>query len=238
MRARRPARIAPKLSKVRPHHHPPCLATRVRGRVELVLDFASGRGLRKGPNPARWRGNLDAALPKPSKVTKVQHHATVKVGDDSDFMARRATIAGMGARALEFAILTAARSGEVRGARWTEIDLAAGLWTEPAERMKAGREHRVPLCDMSLSAVLRRMNIEATVHGFRGKFRDWASEHTNHPGEVAEMALAHAVGDKVEAVYRGGDLLDKRSALMTDWSVFLAASKWCPQALLPNRHRW
>jgi integrase len=228
-------------------------ATRVRSRIELVLDYATARGFREGPNPARWRGNLDAALPKPSKVTKVQHHAAVPVANVSGFMLQLAEVAGMGARALEFLILTAARSGEVRGARWSEFDIASALWVVPAERMKAGREHRVPLSkaaskllqslpkgqgadlvfpgmrgplsDMSLSAVLRRMKVDATVHGFRSTFRDWVSEHTNHSSEVAEMALAHAVSDKVEAAYRRGDLLDKRSALMTDWSVFLAASK-------------
>jgi integrase len=228
-------------------------ATRVRSRIELVLDYATARGFREGPNPARWRGNLDAALPKPSKVTKVQHHAAVPVADISHFMTRLVAVAGMGARALEFLIMTAARSGEVRGATWSELDIEAALWTVPAERMKAGREHRVPLSkpaiqllwslpqgqgadlvfpgmrgplsDMSLSAVLRRMKVDATVHGFRSTFRDWVSEQTNHPSEVAEMALAHAVGDKVEAAYRRGDLFEKRLLLMSDWAEFLAASK-------------
>jgi integrase len=155
----------------------------------------------------------------------------------------------MGARALEFLILTGARSGEVRGAVSKEIDLAASLWVVPGARMKSGREHRVPLSkpaidllralpqgqasylvfpglrgplsDMSLTAVLRRMDVRATVHGFRSTFRDWISEHTNHPSEVAEMALAHAVGDKVEAAYRRGDLFEKRVALMADWANFL-----------------
>ncbi len=226
-------------------------ARRVRSRIELVLDYATARGFREGPNPARWRGNLDAALPKPSKVTKVQHHAAVPVATVSGFMMRLAEVTGMGARALEFLILTAARSGEVRAARWSELDIASALWIVPAERMKAGREHRVPLSkaatkllrslpkgqgadlvfpgmrgslsDMSLSAVLRRMKVDATVHGFRSTFRDWVSEHTNHPSEVAEMALAHAVGDKVEAAYRRGNLFEKRVALMADWATFLAA---------------
>lgn len=224
-------------------------ATRVRSRVELVLDFAAARGLRDGPNPARWRGNLDAALPKASRVAKVEHHAAVAVADVPAFFARLRTQAGIGARALEFAILTAARSGEVRGAVWKEFDLEAALWTVPAARMKAGREHRVPLSaaalallkaqpkggdddlvfpgtrgplsDMSLTAVLRRMKVEATVHGFRSTFRDWAAERTSYASEIAEMALAHAVGDKVEAAYRRGDLLQRRVALMEDWSRFL-----------------
>jgi integrase len=228
-------------------------ATRVRSRVELVLDFASARGLREGPNPARWRGNLDAALPKPSRLATVRHHPAVAVADIASFMKRLRVQQGMGARALEFAILTAARSGEVRGAVWAEVDFAGSLWTVPALRMKSGREHRVPLSepalkllrslpkgapadtvfpgsrgqlsDMSLTAVLRRMGVDATVHGFRSTFRDWSSEHTNHTSEVAEMALAHAVGDKVEAAYRRGDLFEKRLLLMSDWAAFLGDEK-------------
>jgi len=225
-------------------------ATRVRSRIELVLDYATARGLRQGPNPARWRGNLDAALPKASKLTKVEHHAAVPVVEAPAFMHSLRQQPGMGARALEFVILTAARSGEVRGVTWTEIDLQSGLWTVPAARMKGGREHRVPLSqaalallrvmgprepgdiifpglkgslsDMSLTAVLRRMKVQATVHGFRSTFRDWVSECTHFPGEVAEMALAHAVGDKVEAAYRRGDLLARRMQLMQDWGQYLA----------------
>jgi integrase len=228
-------------------------ATRVRSRMELVLDFAAARGLREGPNPARWRGNLDAALAKPKKLAKVRHHAAVAVDAIRMFMTHLRAQPGMGAKALEFAILTAARSGEVRGAVWSEVDLVESLWTVPALRMKSGREHRVPLSkpavkllrslpngapddlmfpglrgplsDMSLTAVLRRMNVNATVHGFRSTFRDWASEHTTHASEVAEMALAHAVGDKVEAAYRRGDLFEKRVLLMSDWAAFLATRK-------------
>jgi len=224
-------------------------ASRVRSRIELVLDFATARGLRQGPNPARWRGNLDAALPKASKVAKVQHHAAVPVAEAPAFMQRLRRQPGTGARALEFTILTAARSGEVRGATWAEIDLQAAVWTVPARRMKAGRVHRVPLgvaaqkllrsvgprepedlvfaglkgtlSDMSLTAVMRQMKVDATVHGFRSTFRDWVSERTIHSSEVAEMALAHAVGDKVEAAYRRGDLLAQRVRLMKDWEGFL-----------------
>ena len=226
-------------------------ATRVRSRMELVLDFGTARGLREGPNPARWRGNLDAALPKPARVAKVQHHPAVPVADVAAVMARLRQRQGMGARALEFTVLTAARSGEVRGATWAEFDLEKALWTVPAERMKAGREHRVPLTapalallvalpkgkadepvfaaprggqlsDMTLTAVMRRMALEAVPHGFRSTFRDWAAERTNYPAEVAEMALAHAVGDKVEAAYRRGDLFEKRRQMMADWAAFLA----------------
>ena len=172
-------------------------------------------------------------------------------------MARLRNQSGMGAKALEFAVLTAARSGEVRGALWSEVDMAGALWTVPAHRMKSGREHRVPLShaaiellrslpkgglndsvfaglhgvlsDMSLTAVLRRMKVDATAHGFRSTFRDWSSEYTSHASEVAEMALAHAVGDKVEAAYRRGDLLEKRVQLMNDWAKFLEAEKPGPR---------
>jgi len=229
-------------------------ATRVRSRIELVLDYATARGYREGVNPARWKGNLDAALPSPAKVAPVRHHAAVHVKEIASFMKRLRSQDGVGARALEFAVLTAARSGEVRGAVWSEVDLAAALWTIPAARMKSGREHRVPLSkaalkllrslpgdrlpdqpvfagirgplsDMSLTAVLRRMGVPATAHGFRSTFRDWVSEYTQHSSEVAEMALSHAIGDKVEAAYRRGDLFEKRVALMSDWASFLARSR-------------
>ncbi len=226
-------------------------ASRVRSRMELVLDWATARGLRDGLNPARWRGHLDKLLPKPSKVTTVEHHPALPVGDVGAFMVRLREAQGTGARALEFAILTAARSGEVRGATWAEIDTEAKTWTIPAARMKAGKEHRVPLTaealellksqtrmpgtdlvfpaprggqlsDMTLAAVLRRMGVPAVPHGFRSTFRDWASERTNYPRDAAEMALAHAIGDKVEAAYRRGDLFEKRRLMMADWAKFLA----------------
>jgi integrase len=226
-------------------------AVRLRGRVELVLDWATARGYRDGLNPARWRGHLDKLLPRPSKVNGRAHHPAVPVGDVGAFMVRLRRAEGMGARALEFAILTAARSGEVRGATWGEIDLQAKVWTVPGARMKAGKEHRVPLSkaalavlaglpegrpddlvfpavrggmlsDMTLSAVLRRMEVPAVPHGFRSTFRDWAAERTNFPRDAAEMALAHAIGDKVEAAYRRGDLFEKRRVMMEDWASFLA----------------
>ena len=226
-------------------------ASRLRGRIEQVLDWATARGLREGLNPARWRGYLDKLLPKPSKVNKAEHYAALPVGDVGAFMVRLRAAEGRGARALEFAILTAARSGEVRGAVWSEFDLVEKVWTVPAARMKAGKEHRVPLStearallaalpqgkpdalvfpaprggmlsDMTLAAVLRRMEVPAVPHGFRSTFRDWASERSNYPRDVAEMALAHAIGDKVEAAYRRGDLFEKRRVMMADWAQFLA----------------
>jgi len=226
-------------------------ASRLRNRIELVLDWAAARGLREGPNPARWRGHLDKLLPKPSKVQKTEHHAAVPVGDVGAFMARLHEVEGMGARALEFVILTAARSGEVRGAKWAEIDLRAKVWVVPAERMKAGKEHRVPLSDtalallkalpridggelvfpspkggtlsdMTLVSVTRRMKVNAVPHGFRSTFKDWASERTSYPRDVTEMALAHAIPDKTEASYRRGDLFEKRRLMMRDWAAFLA----------------
>ena len=226
-------------------------ATRVRARIEAVLDWATAHGYRQGLNPARWKGHLDAILAPASKVTKVEHHAALPAAAVGAFMRDLRGHDGMGARALEFAVLTAARSGEVRGARWSEIDLDARVWTVPAERMKMGREHRVPLSaaalqvlaalprskggdlvfvapkggelsDMTLSAVVRRMGVPAVPHGFRSTFRDWAAEQTNYPRDVAEMALAHAIGDRVEAAYRRGDLFAKRVKLMDAWAAFCA----------------
>ena len=232
-------------------------ASRLRGRIESVLDWATVRGYRSDDNPARWRGHLDKLLPAPSKVAKPEHHTAVALADVAGFMLKLRAAEGRGARALEFAILTAARSGEVRGARWAEVDRQAKMWVIPAARMKAGKEHRVPLSDaalslldalpkidagdlvfpasrtgldgvakplsdMALTAVMRRMGLDAVPHGFRSTFRDWAAERTNYPRDVAEMALAHTIGDKVEAAYRRGDLFDKRRQMMNDWAEFLA----------------
>jgi integrase len=233
----------------------PETASRVRGRIETILDFAKTRGWRSGENPAAWKGHLALTLPARSKVAKVEHHAALPWREIGDFMLALRNQAGIGARALRFAILTAARSGEVRGARWREIDFSMATWTVPADRMKGAREHRVPLSepaleilremskvrtsndpdafgfpgreagrplsDMSLTAVLRRMKLgDLTAHGFRSAFRDWAAETTAYPAELVEMALAHAVGNKVEAAYRRGDLFEKRRRLMDDWAVF------------------
>lgn len=224
-------------------------ATRLRGRIECVLDAATVRELRTGPNPARWKGHLDHILPAPRKVARVEHHAALPIGDVAGFVARLRAADGMGARALEFAILTAARSGEVRGATWDEIDVQAAVWAIGPERMKGGRAHRVPLSpaalallaslpqgepgapvfasakgttlsDMTLTAVLRRMKVAVTAHGFRSTFRDWAAERTNYPNEVCEQALAHAIENAAEAAYRRGDLFEKRRALMNDWATF------------------
>lgn len=229
-------------------------ATRLRGRIEQVLDWATARGYRTGLNPARWRGHLDKLLARPSKVARVDHHTALPVSEVSAFMKKLHQASGMGARALEFAILTAARSGEVRGAKWSEIDLEAAVWTVPAERMKAGVEHRVPLSapalgllsalprmagtdvvfpaprggvlsDMTLTAVLRRLNVDAVPHGFRSTFRDWAAEQTNYPHDVAEMALAHTIANKVEAAYRRGDLFEKRRLMMAEWAKFCAGQE-------------
>ncbi|HUF80571.1 MAG TPA: integrase arm-type DNA-binding domain-containing protein, partial [Burkholderiales bacterium] len=213
-------------------------AKRLRGRIESVLAYATASGFRTGDNPARWRGNLDAVMPKPGKLAKVEHHRALPVDGLPEFMAALRQVGGMGARALEFAILTGTRSGEVRGATWAEIDTKAKTWTIPGERMKAGRAHRVPLSpaavallkalprlegsefvfpaarggmlsDMTLSAVTRRMGVDAVPHGFRSTFRDWCAEHTNYPREVAEQALAHTISNAVEAAYRRGDLFEK-----------------------------
>jgi integrase len=240
----------------------PETASRVRGRIEAVLDAATVRGFRQGPNPAQWKGNLAHILPARAKVRKVAHHAALPFDDIPAFLTALHGRQGMGARALEFAILTAARTGEVLGARWGEIELNAKVWMLPAERMKAGREHRVPLSDaalavldkvrplalmrdgeadpaapvfpgprralplsnMSLLMCLRRMGRgDLTAHGFRSTFSDWAAERTAYPREVVEMALAHAVENKVEAAYRRGDLFDKRRKLMDAWAGFCAA---------------
>ncbi|MQA21692.1 tyrosine-type recombinase/integrase [Rugamonas rivuli] len=225
-------------------------ATRLRGRVESILDWATVSKFRHGENPARWRGHLDNLLANPNKVAPVKNHPALPWREAGAFMVALRLCVGMSARALEFAILTAARSGEVRGAVWEEVDVHARLWIVPAERMKAGKEHRVPLSDaalallnalprrcellfpgmkdrplsdMSLTAVLRRLQrTDITVHGFRSTFRDWCAEAAGNAftREVCEHALAHSLPDRVEAAYRRGDLLDKRIALMQAWADF------------------
>lgn len=241
-------------------------ASRVRGRVQAVLDWATARGYRQGDNPARWRAHLENLLPKRSKVQRVEHHPALPYGEIGEFMVAVRAEEGVAARAFEFAILTATRTAEVIGARWSEIDLAEKLWIIPAVRIKAGREHRVPLSapvlailqninrvrdgdyvfpggkrgkplsSMALLMLLRRMNrADLTVHGFRSTFRDWAAERTNFAREVAEMALAHVVSDKVEAAYRRGDLFQKRRQLMDAWAKQCAASKSGGAAIVPLR---
>lgn len=272
-------------------------ASRLRGRMECVLDWAIAHRYREGANPARWKGLLDNMLPPPEKIAKQEHHAALHYDELPAFMVSLRGHEGIGARALEFTILTAARSGETRGARWDEFDLECGVWTIPGERMKASKPHRVPLSlqalalvqgqrersvcdyvfpsplrgsphyvrdvrssgtgatlacppyaidslaetrgasparveysgaplsDMTLSAVLRRMKVPAVPHGFRSTFRDWAAEKTDHPREVAEMALAHTIGNKVEAAYRRGDLMEKRRQLMQAWGDYADSSR-------------
>jgi len=226
-------------------------ASRLRSRLELVLSYAMQAGHRpEGLNPARWRGGLDKLLARPAKVQKVEHHAALPIAEMGAFMARLRKQDGMAALVLQFVILTACRSGEARGATWSEIDLDEALWSLPGERMKAGRPHRVPLSpaavellrtvprftgvdlvfpaprggplsDMALSALMRRMAVPATPHGARSTFRDWAGERTTFPREVAEAALAHAVGDDTERAYARSDLLERRRQLMVAWAEFL-----------------
>jgi integrase len=228
----------------------PETASRLRGRIEAILDWAKARGLRTGENPARWRGHLDHLLPARAKVRSVKHHAALPYAEICTFLEALRCQKGIAAKALEFLILTAARTGEVLGAHWEEFDLPARVWTIPASRMKGAREHRVPLSEaavsllkemqstrqnqfvfpgdrraqlsnMALLMVLRRMKrSDVTAHGFRAAFRTWAAERTNFAREVVEAALAHVVGNKVEAAYQRGDLFDKRRRLMDAWAEF------------------
>jgi integrase len=228
----------------------PETASRVRGRIETVLDWAKARGYREGENPATWRGHLDKLLPNRRKVKRVEHHAAMPYAALPSFMGELGRREGVSARALEFAILTACRTGEVIGARWSEIE--GDVWTIPADRMKAGAEHRVPLSraaldllgnlpregefvfiggragrplsNMAMLELVRGMRPGLTVHGFRSTFRDWAAERTEFPNHVVEKALAHKVADKVEAAYRRGDLFDKRRSLMDAWAGFCGTS--------------
>jgi len=230
-------------------------ASRVRGRVEAVLDWAKARGLRAGENPARWQGHLDHLLPKKTKVRKVKHLRALSYADVAKFMAQLRKDTAISARALEILILTATRSGEVLGcAEWEEIDLNARVWTIPPSRTKADREHRIPLCDraveiltelrelgtkhvfpgqslqkplgeVSLLQAIKRLGrtADTTAHGFRSSFRTWVAERTNFQREVAEAALGHVNGDRVEASYQRGDLFEKRRRLMDAWGEFCAA---------------
>lgn len=242
-------------------------AKRVRSRVENVLDWAQVKGHRSGDNPARWKGNLEALMPKPGKVAKSENQPALTLKDAPAWFAALQAREGVSARALEFLALTAARSGEVRGAVWSEIDLVAKVWTIPASRMKAGKEHRITLTDeavallnkmprlnsspfvfaapregelsdMSLSAVMRRMHKDdvdkgglgyvdskskrpAVPHGLRSTFRVWVAERTEYPREMAEIALAHTVGNEVERAYLRSDMVDKRRGMMEVWDRFL-----------------
>jgi integrase len=217
-------------------------ASRLRGRIESILDFAKVRGLREGENPARWKGHLDHLLPAPGKVQADAHHAAMAYRDLPRFMAALRAREGTTARALEFAILTAARAGEAVGARWSEINLEQRVWVLPPERMKAKKEHRVALSDRALAIIedrlhggelvfggvrvnqlltlVRDMGEPSTVHGFRSAFADWLAESTRYPRELGELALAHAVGDETERAYRRGDQMEKRRRLMADWARY------------------
>lgn len=240
-------------------------AARIRGRIEAILDWATARGYRAGENPARWRGHLDHLLPQKSKVHRVEHRAALPYVEMGSFIAKLRQLEGIGARALEFAILTVARTSEVIGARWDEFNLSERLWIVPGERMKSGREHRVPLSDAALAiveqmAAIRQSDLvfpgakknrllshmtmlntlgrmgrtDITAHGFRSTFRDWAAERTSFAAEVAEMALAHIVSDKVEAAYRRGDLFEKRRQLAEAWARF-CESPAIPGEVVPIR---
>jgi integrase len=230
-------------------HDKPETASRLRGRIERVLAAAIATGLRAGPNPAAWKDNLEPLLGKRKRLTR-GHHRALPYEQVPALMARLRANAGMTARCLEFLILTAARSGEAFGARWSEIDLDAAVWTIPGERMKAGRVHRVPLCgraieivrelaikrtgdyvfpgrnirgplsSMALAMLMRDLKVDATVHGFRSAFRDWTEEQTSTPHAVAEAALAHTVTNKVEAAYRRTDLFERRRVLMDQWEAY------------------
>ena len=246
-------------------------ASRLRGRIEAVLSWATVAGHRTGDNPARWAGNLKELLPAPSKVAKKGNHPALQIDDVKRWLKALKARSGVGSRALEFSALTAARSQEVRGAKWDEIDIEARMWTVPAERMKMDREHRVPLApcavellrtlprmegnslvfpavrggelsDMTLSATMKRLNEAdmaqdgagfvdraskrpAVPHGLRSTFRDWVSERTHFPGDMAEVALAHKISNAVEAAYRRGDMIEKRRAMMEAWADFLTANE-------------
>ena len=228
-------------------------ASRLRQRIEAVLDWATVSGFRTGENPARWGGHLEHKFANPSKIKAVENLPALPYEKVASFLIDLRGQVGVAARAMEFMILTAARTGEVRGGLWTEIDFEARAWTIPAERMKMKREHRVPLSDQAIAilrivepmhserqpflfpgaregaglsdgallALLKRMKRSAvTPHGFRSTFRDWASELTNYPHEVQEMALAHVIKNKAEAAYRRGDLFEKRRSMMLEWANF------------------
>jgi integrase len=243
----------------------PETASRVRGRIERVLDYAAALNyIPRDSNPARWKGGLKEILPAPTKLRRTKHFAALNYDGINAFLVRLREQPGIAARALEFTILTAARTSEVRRASWSEFDLESGVWVIPADRMKAKREHRVPLCNRALAilgevsslsetwafptprgeaplsenamlVLLRRMGVDVTTHGFRSAFRDWAAETTNFPREVVEMALAHSIRDKTEAAYRRGDLFAKRAELMRQWQAYCETPKPSGKRVVPIR---
>ena len=229
-------------------------ASRLRGRIEWVLASATTRKLRAGLNPATWRGHLETILPKPNKIKEAEHHKALPYKDIPEFIGKLREMDGVAALALEFVILNANRTGEVIGGLRSEVN-TNGLWVIPKDRMKAHREHRVPLgkrslellqiamsldpnsdyffsyngralSSMAMSMLLRRMGYDITVHGFRSCFRDWVAEETIHSPEVAEKALAHAIANKVESAYRRGDLIEHRKRLMGDWEDYCQTGTW------------
>jgi integrase len=242
----------------------PDTAKRLRARIGVVLDSATVLGFRQGDNPARWRGHLDKLLPQPNKVRAVKHLAALPHHNAPAFLAELRLRDGLGPRMLEFTILTAVRTGEVLGARWSEFDLMTSTWAIPAERMKSKAGHRVPLSPrvieilkalprtgeyvfpsqrdgrpfsqvVMLKTLHRMGRRDLTVHGFRSTFRDWAAETTAYPNHVVEMALAHAIGDQVEAAYRRGDLFEKRTCLMADWSAYCTQPSLDMGGVIPIR---
>jgi integrase len=245
----------------------PETASRLRGRIEQVLDAAKAKGHRSGENPALWRGHLDKLLPKRQHLSR-GHHAAMPYEDVAEFVGKLRQGESVAARALEFVILTAGRSGEVRGATWAEIDFEEKIWTVPARRMKAGREHRVPLSQpavdllkelkagegaagyvfpgrrpdegLSITAMdktRRRIGVAITVHGFRSSFRDWAGNETGFPRELAEAALSHVIGDKAEQAYRRSDALNKRRALMDAWAAYCNPARVANLLTMQGRKR-
>lgn len=230
-------------------------ATRVRQRVEAILDYATVLHYRQGENPARWKGHLDKILPKPSKVRTVIHHPAMPYSEVSEYFSKLRQKETMAAAALAFIILTATRSGEARCAKWDEIDIDAATWTIPPERMKARKLFRVPLSPSAMTILeqveplkmggwvfpglsgktsvteaavrklLKATHPELTTHGFRSTFRDWCAEQTNFPREIAEAALAHVLENKTEAAYQRGDLLERRRKLMEAWDRYLRSEQ-------------
>lgn len=242
----------------------PETASRVRGRIETVLDAAKARGYREGENPARWRGHIAQILPARRRLSR-QHHKSMPYEAIPEFIEQLQARDAVSALALEFVILTAARTDEAIAATWQEVDLEKRIWTKPAARMKAGKEHRVPLSDraiailkevqsfggeyifpsakggklsaMAMLMLLRRMQQDCTVHGFRATFRGWAEERTSHTHEVCEMALAHTIANQAEAAYRRGDLFEKRRQLMDDWAAYCASRSGRSENVYPLRIR-
>lgn len=237
-------------------------ASRVRGRIETVLDSAKAKGYRQGENSAAWKGHLALILPARPKLSR-GHHKALPYDEVPALLNSLHEMDAVGALALEFTILTAVRSAETYGATWEEFDLDKGVWTIPDERMKAAREHRVPLSEralaivaetkaldgtyvfpgkkggklsnMAMAMIIRRLKLDATVHGFRSSFRDWAAERTSYSHEVCELALAHTVGNAVERAYRRGDQFEKRRRLMDDWATFCATDALPESNVTPIR---